>query len=41
MCDVTDNDTANRMFSGSLGLQMHAGHIMKAEFKDMKIKELK
>jgi hypothetical protein len=41
MCDVTDNDTANRMFSGLLGLQMHAGHIMKVEFKDMKIKELK
>lgn len=41
MCDVTDNDTANRMFSGLLGLQMHAGHIMKVEFKDVRIKELK
>lgn len=41
MCDVTDNDTANRMFSGLLGLQMHAGHIMKVEFKDLRIKELK
>lgn len=41
MCDVTDDDTANRMFSGLLGLQMHAGHIMKVEFKDLRIKELK
>lgn len=41
MCDVTDDDTANRMSSGLLGLQMHAGHIMKIEFKDMMIKELK
>lgn len=41
MCDVTDDDTANRMFSGLLGLQMHAGHIMKVEFKDIRIKELK
>lgn len=41
MCDVTDDDTANRMFSGLLGLQMHAGHIMKVEFKEIRIKELK
>jgi len=41
MCDVTDNDTANRKFSGLLGLQMHAGHIMKVEFKDLRIKEIK
>lgn len=41
MCDVTDDDTANRVFSGLLGLQMHAGHIMKAEFKDLRIKEIK
>jgi len=41
MCDVTDDDTANRKFSGLLGLQMHAGHIMKVEFRDLRIKELK
>jgi len=41
MCDVTDNDAANRKFSGLLGLQMHAGHIMKVEFKDMMLKEIK
>ena len=41
MCDVTDDDTANRMSSGLLGLQMHAGHIMKVEFKNCRIKELK
>ena len=41
MSEVTDNDTANRMNSGKLGLQMHAGHIMKVEFKDLRIKELK
>jgi hypothetical protein len=41
MCDVTDDDTTNRASSGLLGLQMHAGHIMKVEFKDLKIKEIK
>lgn len=41
MCDVTDDDTANRMSSGLLGLQMHAGHIMKVEFKNCRIKEFK
>ena len=41
MCDVTDNDTANRKFSGLLGLQMHAGHIMKVEFRSIMLKEIK
>lgn len=41
MCDVTDDDTANRKFSGLLGLQMHAGHIMKVEFRNLRLKELK
>lgn len=41
MCDITDNDTTNRKFSGLLGLQMHAGHIMKVEFKNMMLKEIK
>jgi len=41
MCDITDNDTANRKFSGLLGLQMHAGHIMKVEFRNLMLKEIK
>jgi hypothetical protein len=40
MCDVTDNDTANRKSSGLLGLQLHAGHIMKIEFRNLRIKEI-
>lgn len=41
MCDVTDDDTTNRKASGLIGLQLHAGHIMKVSFKNIKIKELK
>lgn len=41
MCDVTDNDTVNRKASGLIGLQMHAGHIMKVAFKNIRIKEIK
>lgn len=40
MCDVTDDDTTNRKADGLIGLQMHAGHIMKVSFKNIKIKEL-
>lgn len=40
MCDVTDDDTANRKSEGLIGLQLHAGHIMKIEFRDMRIKKL-
>lgn len=40
MCDVTDNDTANRKSSGLIGLQLHAGHVMKIEFKDIEMKRL-
>jgi len=40
MCDVTDDDTANRKSDGLIGLQLHAGHIMKIEFKNMRIKKL-
>ncbi|MBS1598309.1 MAG: DUF1080 domain-containing protein [Bacteroidetes bacterium] len=39
MSDVTDNDTANRKMSGLIGLQIHAGHIMKVEYKNIRIKE--
>lgn len=41
MCDVTDDDTTNRKASGLLGLQMHAGHIMRVAYKNLKMKELK
>jgi len=41
MCDVTDNDSTNRKASGLLGLQMHAGHIMKVSFKDIVLREIK
>ncbi|MEO6187703.1 MAG: DUF1080 domain-containing protein [Ginsengibacter sp.] len=41
MCDVTDDDTANRKESGLLGLQMHAGHIMRVAYKNLELKELK
>jgi hypothetical protein len=40
MCDVTDNDTANRKSSGLIGLQLHAGHVMKIEFRNIAIKRL-
>lgn len=40
MCDVTDNDTANRKSSGLIGLQLHAGHVMKVEFKNIELKKL-
>ncbi len=39
MSDVTDNDTANRKMSGLLGLQIHAGHIMKVDYRNMRIRQ--
>ncbi len=41
MCDVTDNDTTNRKASGLIGLQMHAGHIMRVAFKNLSLKQMK
>ena len=41
MCDVTDNDTANRKASGLIGLQMHAGHIMRVAYRNLSLKEIK
>ena len=41
MCDVTDDDDANRKMSGLIGLQMHAGHIMRVAFRNLQIKEIK
>lgn len=41
MSDVTDNDTTNRKSSGLIGLQIHAGHIMRVAFRNLQIKEIK
>jgi Domain of Unknown Function (DUF1080) len=41
MCDITDNDTINRKFTGLLGLQVHAGHLMKVEYRNLRLKEIK
>jgi len=40
MCDVSDDDSANRKASGLIGLQLHAGHIMKIEFRNIRLKTL-
>jgi hypothetical protein len=39
--DFTDADPALALRDGSLGLQLHAGKPMWAEYKDIRIKELK
>ena len=41
MSDVTDNDIANRKFSGLLGVQVHVGPPMKVEYRNFRLKELK
>jgi hypothetical protein len=40
MSDVTDNDTANRKFSGLLGVQVHVGPPMKIEHRNFRIRKL-
>lgn len=40
MSEVTDNDTANRAMSGSLGVQVHVGPPMKIEYRNFRLKEL-
>ena len=40
MSDVTDNDTANRKFSGSVGVQVHVGPPMKIEYRNFRVKRL-
>jgi hypothetical protein len=37
--DVIDNDEKNRLMSGVLALQLHAGPPMKVEFKDLRMKQ--
>lgn len=39
--EIEDNEEAKRSMKGLIGLQLHAGPAMKAEFKDIEIKELK
>ena len=41
MCEVTDNDVANRKMEGLIGVQVHVGPPMKVEYKDLMIKILK
>ena len=40
MSDVTDDDTVNRKSKGLIGLQLHAGHIMKVEYRHIRLKQL-
>lgn len=39
MCDVTDNDTANRKMKGLIGLQVHVMPEMKVEYRNIRLKE--
>lgn len=39
MCDITDDDTANRKSAGLIGLQLHAGHVMRVEFRNIALKQ--
>jgi hypothetical protein len=40
MCEVIDDDTANRKFSGLIGVQVHVGPPMKIEYRSILLKEL-
>lgn len=40
MSDVTDNDTVNRKSEGLIGLQLHAGMVMKVEYRHIRMKKL-
>jgi hypothetical protein len=40
MSDVTDNDTANRTFSGLLGVQVHVGPPMKIEYRNFRLRQI-
>ncbi|GAA4305759.1 DUF1080 domain-containing protein [Compostibacter hankyongensis] len=39
MSDVTDNDTVNGKTSGLIGIQIHAGHPMKVEYRNIMLKQ--
>lgn len=40
MSDVTDDDSVNRKSEGLIGLQLHAGMVMKVEYRNIRIKNL-
>jgi hypothetical protein len=40
MSEVTDNDSINSKSAGLIGLQLHAGMIMKVEYRNLRIKNL-
>ena len=40
MCEVIDDDTVNRKFSGLIGVQVHVGPPMKIEYRRILLKEL-
>lgn len=40
MSDVTDDDTVNRKSEGLIGLQLHAGMVMKVEYRNIRMKKL-
>jgi hypothetical protein len=40
MCEVVDDDTANRKFSGLIGVQVHVGPPMKIEYRTFLLKTL-
>lgn len=40
MSDVTDKDSINRKLEGMLGVQVHVGPPMKAEYRNLRLKQL-
>jgi hypothetical protein len=40
VCDITDNDSTNRSSKGLIGLQLHPGHAMTVQYKNLKLKKL-
>jgi hypothetical protein len=38
MCQVVDDDEANRRMDGLLGVQVHVGPPMKVEYRDVRLK---
>ena len=39
-CECDDEDTAMRRDSGIIALQLHAGYVMKVQFKNIKLKQI-
>jgi hypothetical protein len=40
MCVVIDDDAANRMMEGLIGVQVHVGPPMKVEYRNFRLKNL-